>query len=159
MSSVEPLPRLSLDKAVGTDLDAVMEVMNAAFDPAFGEAWTRTQCAGILPMTGVALTLARAAERPLGFSLVRSVGEESELLLIAVAPEARRRGVGAALLDKFVEDSRARGITRLHLEVRDGNPAIAMYHKHDFTLAGRRTNYYRGRDGELFDALTLSRLI
>ena len=32
------------------DLDDVMRIMTAAFQPCFGEAWTRSQCAGILPM-------------------------------------------------------------------------------------------------------------
>src|SRR5689334_11854044 len=39
------------------DLDDVMEVMDAAFGSRFGEAWTRSQCAGILPMTGVCLVV------------------------------------------------------------------------------------------------------
>ena len=54
------------------DLDAVMAVMDAAFGDRFGEAWTRSQCAGILPMAGVSLTLARDARQRravIGFSL------------------------------------------------------------------------------------------
>ena len=35
------------------DLEAVMQVMATAFSDRYGEAWTRSQCAGILPMTGV----------------------------------------------------------------------------------------------------------
>ena len=41
------------------DLDSVMEVMDHAFGHRFGEAWTRSQLAGILPMSGVSLMLAR----------------------------------------------------------------------------------------------------
>ena len=40
-----------------SDLEEVMEVMDAAFGSRFGEAWTRSQCAGILPMAGVAWSL------------------------------------------------------------------------------------------------------
>ena len=47
------------------DLDDVMSVMNEAFDPQFGEAWTRSQCAGILPMSGVSLMLAAIRRRPI----------------------------------------------------------------------------------------------
>ncbi len=39
-------------------IDAVMIVMDAAFGDKFGEAWTRSQLSGILPMAGVFLTLA-----------------------------------------------------------------------------------------------------
>jgi ribosomal-protein-alanine N-acetyltransferase len=43
------------------DLDDVMAVMDRAFGSRFGEAWTRSQLAGILPMAGVSLILARDA--------------------------------------------------------------------------------------------------
>lgn len=139
-----------------TDLDGVMEVMDNAFDGGFGEGWSRSQCAGILPLSGVTLTLARdAAGKARGFSLQRTVADESELLLLAVHKSAQRGGIGALLVHRFVDSSRAHGATKLHLEVRDGNPATAMYRAFGFRPAGRRTNYYRGSDGGLFDAVTM----
>lgn len=138
-------------------LDSVMAIMAAAFPPCFGEAWTRSQCAGILPMAGVALRLARDGEgKVTGFSLMRVIADEAELLLIAVDPSAQHHGIGAALLDDFIDFATRHGARRLHLEVRDGNPAIALYERAGFTPAGRRRDYYRGRDGEARDALTLA---
>ena len=75
----------TLDHAVriragsSSDLDEVMAVMEAAFGDRFGEAWTRSQCAGILPMTGVALAVARDCEsdRVIGFLLSRTVAGEA----------------------------------------------------------------------------------
>jgi|SRR5437868_7113003 ribosomal-protein-alanine N-acetyltransferase len=141
------------------DLDAVMEVMEAAFGTQFGEAWTRSQCAGILPMAGVSLVLARDGESgpAVGFSLFRHVMDESELLLLAVTPSHRRRGVGRSLLHNFLELARSGGVRRVHLEVRDGNPAIEMYRGAGFLPIGRRRNYYQARDGLQFDALTFAR--
>ena len=139
------------------DLDSVVEVMNAAFDERFGEAWTRSQCAGILPMPGVQMLVARFADgRVAGFSLHRTISDEAELLLLAVSPEFRRRGIGKLLLDQFLHHARNRGAVRVHLEVREGNPAVIMYRAAGFTLAGRRRKYYRGRFGGEYDALTLS---
>ena len=140
------------------DLGAVMEIMEAAFGIQYGEAWTRSQCAGILPMAGVSLTLARDSETgsASGFSLIRTVADESELLLIAVSPERRRQGVGRGLLNHFLDHARSEGIARAHLEVRDGNPAIQMYRHAGFEPIGRRRNYYRGDDGQQFDALTFA---
>ena len=137
------------------DLDEVMRIMTAAFRPCFGEAWTRSQCAGILPMQGVTLTIAEARQRPVGFSLVRAVADEAELLLLAVDPAEQRRGIGQALLDDFIAAALARGAHRLHLEVRDGNPAVELYRASGFAPAGRRRNYYHGPGGEAFDAVTL----
>jgi ribosomal-protein-alanine N-acetyltransferase len=140
------------------DLDAVMAIMEAAFGTRYGEAWTRSQCGGILPMAGVSLMLAhdRVSGKAVGFSLVRSIIGESELLLLAVAPDHRRRGIGRELLQQFLDSARADGVTRAHLEVRDGNPAIHMYRRAGFEPIGRRRNYYRGADGSLFDALTFA---
>lgn len=150
-----------LDTGTAHDLDAVIAVMEAAFGTKYGEAWTRSQCAGILPMTGVSLMLARDPRtgEALGFSLSRSVADEAELLLLAVLPSHHRQGIGARLLDQFMGRARARGAARVHLEVRDGNPAVAMYRAAGFSPVGRRRNYYQASDGCHYDALTLARPI
>jgi ribosomal-protein-alanine N-acetyltransferase len=139
------------------DLDAVMNVMDDSFDPRFGEAWTASQCAGLLPMPGVWLILAREGDAVIGFGLGRAVAGEAELLLLAVRRQAQGRGVGRMLLDRFAQDAVERGATRLHLEVREGNHALSLYERADFTLVGRRRNYYSGRAGQTYDALTLAK--
>ena len=158
MSSV-PTDEIRLADGNSDDLPAVMTIMTGAFSPRFGEAWTRSQCAGILPMAGVSLLLAydEANDQPVGFSLLRSVAGEAELLLLAVAPEHQRRGIGRLLLERFKERAAAAGATRVHLEVRDGNSAMRMYRLAGFEAAGRRPNYYRGSDGRQYDAITLAR--
>jgi ribosomal-protein-alanine N-acetyltransferase len=147
-----------VEPATFEDLDSVMEVMEAAFGDRFGEAWTRSQCAGILPMSGVGLVVARDGDSDIavGFSLCRHVADESELLLLAVSPKHRRRGIGRGLLRQFLDHARSDGASRVHLEVRDGNPAIEMYRSAGFAPVGRRRNYYHGVDGRQFDALTFS---
>ena len=138
-------------------LDEVVAIMDAAFDDRFGEAWTRSQCAGILPMRGVTLLIARNGNGDaVGFSLQRIVAGDGELLLLAVDPRYRRRGVGRKLLQQFLEMARHEGTSRVHLEVRDGNPAVVMYRNAGFHAVGRRRKYYHGRTGGEFDALTLS---
>lgn len=139
------------------ELPAVMAVMTSAFDPRFGEAWTHAQCAGLMSMPGVWLTVATRDERTIGFGLSRIVVDEAELLLLAVRPESRGSGVGRALLADFATVATRHGARRLHLEVRDGNEALNLYKEAGFTLAGRRVRYYSGADGQLYDALTLSR--
>lgn len=156
-----PVPRLDLTIGPGNadDLDSVMDVMTAAFDERYGEAWTRSQCAGILPMSGIHLTLARAGDGAAisGFSLARHIAGESELLLLAVRPRQHRHGIGSRLLERFLADAGGDGATRVHLEVRDGNPAVAMYRRAGFAPVGRRRGYYRGKDGGRYDALTFAR--
>ena len=139
------------------DLNEVMLVMNDSFDPAYGEAWTAPQCAGLIPMPGVWLSVARDGGSTLGFALGRVVVREAELLLLAVKRDSQGSGVGRKLLQRFVDIAVARGAQRLYLEVRDGNPAIKLYRSAGFSEVGRRKNYYTGKDGQIYDALTLAK--
>ena len=132
-------------------------LMSAAFDPRFGEAWTRNQCLGVLAMPGVRLTIASVDEVPAGFAMVRSVADEAELLLLAVAPPYRRQGVAAALLRAVIAEAQGTGIADMHLEVRAGNAAVQLYEANGFSKVGERRGYYRGRGGEAFDAHTYRR--
>jgi ribosomal-protein-alanine N-acetyltransferase len=139
------------------DLHDVMAVMDDSFDPRFGEAWTMAQCAGLLPLPGVWLTLARADGEVLGFALARLVADEAELLLLAVKTAGQRRGVGRILLGHFEKAAVLRGAARLHLEVREGNHALNLYEQAGFGLVGRRRDYYCGQKGDRYDALTLAK--
>jgi len=156
MATIERETRIEAGSSA--DIDIVMEVMHEAFGNKYGEAWTRSQLAGILPMGGVSLILARSrsGEGAIGFSLFRTVADEAELLLIAVMPGHQRRGVGQRLLDDFLERARNDGVKRAHLEVRDGNPAVDMYQAAGFSPIGRRRNYYHAPAGTRFDAITLA---
>ncbi len=148
---------ISLSEGDLTDLAQVMAVMDDSFDARFGESWTAAQCAALLPMPGVWLSIARNEKNDVvGFSLSRIVLDEAELLLLAVRRAAQGGGVGKMLLDRFVRRARIRGAERLHLEVRDGNPALTLYEKAGFALVGRRRHYYNGPDGRSYDALTLA---
>ena len=161
MIAQEPsLRHVRIDAAGSNDLGDVMQVMSSAFDARYGEAWTRRQCAGILPMAGVSLRIARSETgAPVGFSLFRTVADEAELLLLAVDPDRRRQGVGRSLLDDFVEHAKGLGVALVHLEVRENNPAIQMYSAAGFSAAGRRRDYYSGSDGSRYDALTYTRTL
>jgi len=158
MATPALLDQVRIEPGTADRIDEVMTVMDGAFGDKFGEAWTRSQLSGILPMEGVylALALERSSGSVVGFSLFRTVAGESELLLIAVLPGEQRRGVGTLLLDDFLARARDGNIGRVHLEVRAGNPAIGMYRNAGFSPVGRRRNYYRAPDGRRFDAVTLA---
>ncbi|MBV8908422.1 MAG: GNAT family N-acetyltransferase, partial [Sphingomonas sp.] len=106
---------IQIERGSFADIDPVMRVMESAFGKRFGEAWTRSQLAGILPMAGVTLMLARegADDLIVGFSLFRAVADESELLLLGVLADYQRQGIGRELLRHFLERTRNDGVTRL----------------------------------------------
>jgi ribosomal-protein-alanine N-acetyltransferase len=142
------------DEGERNALGDAMDVMVNAFDPAFGEAWTMPQLAGVMMMPGTWLTVARLDAAPLGFALIRSVLDECELLLLAVDPLWRGRGIGETLLRHSLLTARRRGITSMNLEVRSTNKAVKLYEKSGFEYVHRRPGYYRGNDGQLHDALS-----
>ena len=138
----------------GDALDKLMAVMEAAFDPAYGEAWSRRQVEDALLLGNCHYRLIAATgqgplpgERAAGFFLSRTGVEEEELLLLAVEPGARRLGLGQKLLDWLSADARGRGAERLLLEMRRGNPAGNLYSRNGFTQIGIRPNYYRAHGG------------
>lgn len=145
------------------DVDRIMAVMAAAFDPHWGEAWTRRQVEDslLLPTTRYLLVDA-AGRRPeagraaAGFALLRALPEEDELLLIAVNPDQRGRGLGRLLLDRAVQSARDHGALRLFLEMRQNNPAMHLYRAAGFAQVGQRPAYYRLADGTRLDALTMA---
>lgn len=146
------------------DLDRIMEVMEAAFDPAWAEAWTRRQVSDSLAMPHTHYQLADAGGgEPAedsdagGFTLTRYAPGEEELLLIAVLPALRGRGVGRLLLERAFAAARARGAERMFLEMRDNNPAASLYSALGFEPIGRRKAYYRLPSGQFLDAITFAR--
>ena len=143
------------------DVDRIMAVMATSFDAEYGEAWTRGQVEGAL-LTGnchVILVdrlghLPSDGEAAAGFALSRSLPGEEELLLFAVDPLFRKRGLGARMLALLFENTRRRGATCIHLEMRRGNPAESLYRRHGFAPVGQRPNYYRSSSGQRIDAIT-----
>lgn len=140
------------------DLHAIMPVMTSAFSRDFGEAWSESQCLGVISMPGAQLMIARndAAREmgAIGFALSRVIVDECELMLLAVAAPSQRHGVGRALLNAIIGDARASSARAVFLEVRENNPAIALYSSAGFVATGRRRDYYRSPLGATFDALT-----
>jgi len=148
------------------DLDRIMTVMDTAFDPTFGEAWSRAQVESALLQGTCAYWLItpdgaipREGDDVAGFALVRRILDEAELLLFAVAPAWRRRGLGAALLGRVRADLRREGVARMMLEMRRGNPAEELYRANGFSPIGLRPKYYRSSNGDRIDAITFSCLL
>lgn len=62
---------------------------------------------------------------------------KAQVVAMYVAPEAGRRGIGAALIDRLVGEARADGVASLVLTVTDGNhSATALYQRAGFRSFG-----------------------
>ena len=142
--------------AAADDLDRIMQVMVAAFDPAFGEAWNRRQVEDALLTGNCHYALAFHEGECAGFFLSRTGYDEEELLLLAVAPRYRRLGIAQQLVSQLAQDAAERGAKRLFLEMRQGNPAEILYRNNGFIPVGMRPKYYRTPNGERLDAITFT---
>ena len=81
---------------------------------------------------------------PIGYGGVKVGGDQADVMTIGVAPRARGRGVGRAILDALLEWARQAGAVEIFLDVRPSNEgAIALYNSRGFVEIGRRPRYFR----------------
>ena len=109
----------------------------------FSMPWSAQGFADTLCMDDVLFLVACEDKTVLGYVGVYCTADEGEITNVAVAQSARRRGIGAALLDALIEILAQKRIFRIVLEVRVSNaPAIALYEQKDFSVVGTRKNFY-----------------
>ena len=83
------------------------------------------------------------AKRVLGYVGSQTCFEDADILNVAVAPAARRRGIAAALMRELELRLAPRSVERITLEVRASNvPAIRLYEGLGYIQAGLRKGYY-----------------
>ncbi|MBC04817.1 ribosomal protein S18-alanine N-acetyltransferase [Thalassospira sp.] len=147
---------------------AFASVASALHAKGFDDAWDEDAIIRLLDVPGAFGILAyrpgdaakNAEDQPLGFVLMQTVLDEAEINTITVDPDARRMGVGRALLDAVTDRLQECGVNRILLEVAvDNDGAIALYRQNGFSEVGRRKGYYARAGGRKVDALVLERLI
>lgn len=116
----------------------------------FAEGWsseTLRKSFDIIGTIGIAACDGReggAGQQPLsGMAIVRTIGDQADLLTICVDPDQRGKGIGRYLLAAVEETAHRLGAATIFLEVAERNePATRLYHHAGYIIAGRRLNYY-----------------
>ncbi len=91
---------------------------------------------------------------PDGFILARAVGDEAEILTLAVTPVARRQGHARRLIRDAAHHAQDLGALALFLEVAADNIAAqALYRGAGFASVGRRKAYYGTQDADVLKAI------
>jgi ribosomal-protein-alanine N-acetyltransferase len=120
----------------------------------FSDPWSVAAFQELLPLSYMVSLIAEGERGIAGYLIAREIAGESEILNLAVEPEARRSGLGRRLLEEGLTRLQERGAQRVWLEVRESNAAArALYLARGFTTAGKRARYYRA---PVEDALVLS---
>ena len=110
----------------------------------FSDPWSENSVASELKNPLALWLVALDGEAVAGYIGSQSVGEESDMMNVAVHPDYRRQGIARELVGGLVDALKSRDVTSLSLEVRASNaPAIALYEQLDFHQVGLRPNYYR----------------
>lgn len=94
--------------------------------------------------------VAEFAGNPIGFlaAVIPNDGQ-ARILMLAVVPGYRSRGIGSMLMDAFVQACGMRGLRRIELEVRISNDAaIRFYQRYGFSIVHTLPAFYTdGEDG------------
>jgi [ribosomal protein S18]-alanine N-acetyltransferase len=154
---------LRIRRAVRGDLAGMLRIEQASF----ADPWTVDSLATALSLDRMQVLVAESDEKGrqggdassglLGYVVALVVGMEAEIADLAVAPEARRLGIGRALLERVVAELGTAAVRTVYLEVRESNQAArTLYESNGFESVGRRRGYYRS---PVEDALVLRREI
>ena len=144
-----------LRPAVEADLNQVVQIERSSF----ADPWTEESFRRLL---GGHPAIFQVIECPpdfrvAGYVIAFAVGEDAELLNVAVESKFRGKGLAGQMLDAVLMELGGRGVRTAVLEVRESNNAArALYGSRGFTEIGRRRNYYR-RPVE--DALVMRRIL
>jgi putative acetyltransferase len=94
---------------------------------------------------GITVWSAWSGTTLLGCGALKELDSESgEIKAMRTDPPHRRRGVGARILDRIIEEARRRGYRRLYLETGsqpEFGPARSLYGRYGFELRGPFGDY------------------
>ena len=129
----------------------MIEPMNASHVPqiaqlekrCFSDPWSEKSIASELENPLSVWLVAVDGGQLIGYVGSQTVLGETDMMNLAVAPDARRQGTGRALVLALVDALTEKGSHSLMLEVRVSNtPAQKLYESLGFSQVGRRPKYY-----------------
>ncbi|MEX2109472.1 MAG: ribosomal protein S18-alanine N-acetyltransferase [Gemmatimonadaceae bacterium] len=144
-----------LRPAIEGDLTEIARIERTSF----ADPWTEESFRRLLDTEPAIFLVAKNAPDAAvaGYVVAFSVGQDGEILNVAVATDFRGRGLAGQMLDAALIELAARGVRTAFLEVRESNEAaLGLYRSRNFSEIGRRREYYR-RPVE--DALVMRRVL
>lgn len=143
------------ERVIITPLEEKDLAAAAAIEEGTVESWSAEALGGELSSPAGRCFALWAEEELAGLALWQAAADEASLLKISIKESRRGQGLGACLLRECLVRLRGEGAARFFLEVRAGNaPAIALYKKCGFYIAGRRRGFYQSPPE---DALVMNR--
>jgi len=146
---------LHVEPARAADAEAIARLHAEGFY----RGWTREEFAAYITGEGTPVYVACDSRRSIaGFAMLRHLGDEVELITIAVDRKWRKKGVGLMLMRALFNALLMSPAKRMLLEVAADNPAaLKLYGKLGFARIGERKGYYPRPDGTPATAIVMSR--
>ncbi|MBQ4321718.1 MAG: ribosomal protein S18-alanine N-acetyltransferase [Oscillospiraceae bacterium] len=130
---------MQIRKAERADLPGLVAIE----DLSFSEPWSHASMASAVENPDIYTAVSLEGGTVTGYVILALMGIEAEIYNVAVHPDARRQGLGAALLQNALKKAEQEGAETVFLEVRASNaPAKALYLGHGFVPVGLRKKYY-----------------
>jgi ribosomal-protein-alanine N-acetyltransferase len=131
--------------AVPGDALPISELSRDAIEHGLPWNWTPRRVAKSIAEISTNVAVVRQGDTLVGFAIMQYGEDEAHMVLLAVHPAHRRKGVASALLSWLEATTRVAGIDLIRLEARAQNAsAISFYRKHGFIGLGLRKGYYLG---------------
>lgn len=130
---------MTVEKLTAAHLGAVAELEKMCF----ADPWSE-KALELLTTDEAYGAVCSVEGRVMAYSGVLWTPFEGQITNIATHPDARRQGMGAAILEHLIAQATLRGCEQLSLEARVSNvPAIALYERYGFVKMGLRRGFYK----------------
>jgi ribosomal-protein-alanine N-acetyltransferase len=130
---------IQISQALPSDAAVLAELQAQALPP----GWAASDIAVFCGDSSRLVLKAMDGAVLLGLAILQFAADEAEILSVAVAQQARRRGAGSAIMEKAISICKERLISCIYLEAAESNgPALRLYEKFGFFTFTRRRNYY-----------------
>jgi [ribosomal protein S18]-alanine N-acetyltransferase len=138
-----------IDLALRSDAQRIALMSRDHIEAGLGWSWDASRVRRSLsdPATNVVVVRDQSVALLRAFGIMHYGDDDAHLLLFAVDPAWRRRGLGTALLGWLEQVARAAGAVRVDLECRQSNAAaLAFYAARGYAQTRLMPGYYQGRE-------------
>lgn len=136
-------PRITIRLAQRADAAGIAALSRIAIEQGLPWRWTPERVRRAMAEASTNVIVAELDGAAVGFALMKYGEATAHLLLMAVRRDARRQGVGRALLRWLEAVAVAAGIAHIRLEARaDNRQALAFYARLGFAQHALAQGYY-----------------
>jgi [ribosomal protein S18]-alanine N-acetyltransferase len=138
---------IALQPACRGDAPAIASMSRDLVEAGLGWQYRSERIRRLIDDPETVTLVARDGERTIGFAIMTFGEERAHLVLLAVCPDCRRRGIARRMARWLLASATTAGIASVHVELRAGNEAAyAFYRALGFSETLRLPGYYRGRE-------------